>query len=331
MLHVCGSVLQAACAPSSCSTEACPALQLRAWHSPTRCSATQAVQAALAQQPTLLVLDNVTQQTAPIARLFLSPQHASSLVLATAWSADVFAALAAPPGQSQAGSAFSSFRQLFSRQPDTQLSHSSVALTVLSMSAESSLQLQRAEACQLLSQQISSSSLAAQRQPRSDTQLSGLAEAAAAALAFSSSPAYVPGVLAACGGALGEMAEWDGALSLLQQQLHAGNEPLAPGCLQPPAASQVFGQLQTCYDELSGPAQQMLTDMARVSGQLHCSSPSELALWASCRQSDACTLEQAMPEVSWHLTAPPSARSMQTYCAAGGLPASWRLCRVAER
>ena len=238
----------------------------------------QALQAAMRERPILLVLDNVSTDTAAAAMPFLAPKHPGSLLLATSWYAQAFADISR--AQVSAGHS-----QLTVFQP---------------LSMATALPLQRQQAVQLIQQQMQQARRAAQQQPLPDDQLVGLADRAAAALAFSTLPAYVPTVLMASAHVLGRIAEQADGVSLVLQQLQAAKGDSAPGDLQPAASDAVFGQLAACFNQLSAAAQQIFLDLAVARQQQadQCSL-SQLALWLSCRQVAACSLEEATAEVGY--------------------------------
>ena len=225
-------------------------------------------------EPVLLVLDNVSGDTAAAALPFLAPRGQHSLLLATSWYAGAFAEL---------------------RRAYTQAGHGAAPnFQVLSMAAE--MPLQHRDAVQLISQQIQQCSV--EPQALSDSQLAALADRAATALAFRHAPVYVPKILSVAACILGSMHEQTDALAALLAELQAARDPSVPDGPSPPAESTVFGQLRACYSRLPPPAQQMFIDLSRAHKQraVHCSLE-QLALWLSCRQADACSMELARAEV----------------------------------
>ena len=235
----------------------------------------QALEAALSQEPVFLVLDNVRHDRAAAVLPFLAPRAPGSLLLATSWHERTFAALSrAQIGQGQ-------------MQPTT--------WHLLPMAP--ALVLQPQQAAQLMQQQIQLSRHVDSMHPLSDEQLTALASTAAAALAFSSTPAYIPKVLSVCACTLARMAPDQGVLRSLIEQLRAAKEPSLPGDLQPSTDDAVFSQLTACYEQLRPVAQQVFLDIAR--GLQLCSlfGLSRLSLWVSCRQQPAFTMEQARDEV----------------------------------
>ena len=228
--------------------------------------AVQAVQQALLAAPTLLVLDNVTGGTAAAARRFLGPAHPDSLLLVTTWSALIV-------------------QSINDRVTGQQ--------RLAPLPAAAALSLQHAEAAQLIKQQMQQCQTVDRRPATSDEQLGACADRAAAALAFSSAPFFVPSVLITSAWALSCMAEQPDILDQLLQQLQAGQEP-ATHFMQMPAP-EIFAQLRDCYDQLQYESQIAFLDLSRVSSRRSWTDRGELALWVSCRQpghTSAWTAEQ---------------------------------------
>ena len=130
----------------------------------------QALQAALRTAPVLLVLDNVSEDTARAALPFLVARHAGSLLVATAWHKKSFSALS----------------QAQIRQGETE----PACFHLLAMAG--ALVLQPRHAVQLVQEQMQLSRRAEGLPPLAAHQLTDLAERAAAALAFNTAPMYVP-------------------------------------------------------------------------------------------------------------------------------------------
>ena len=321
-----------------CSAECCrPAGRHRCIHE--HVSALQALQAALRREgePILLVLDNVSRETAAAALPYLAPRASKSLLLATSWYAGTilqyalddlvpkaapctgFCLLSAALGAgthywtavflqfgirwwhhhpSWYAGAFHDLCREQSMAGHQQLTH----FQPLSMAT--ALPLQHQHAVQLIREQLQRCREAAQQQqqplpPEQLTQLAALAERAAAALTFSSAPAFVPKVLTVSAWTLGCAAEQPDALENLLADLQAAREPSAPGASQPSAPDAVFSQLRACFSRRSPAAQQIFIDLhlpSQLYGRLD--SLEQLALWLSCRQAAPCTMEAARAEVS---------------------------------
>ena len=234
---------------------------------------------SLLKQPVLLVLDNVSLDTAASALPFLGPRHPDSLVLATSWYASAFSDVSRV--QSRAG-----------HRPVT-------SFHTVSMAA--SLALQRSDAVDLIQQQIQLSRQAAGKPQVPADQLAALSDKAATALAFSSAPAYVPKVLSVCAWTLGRLFDRTDALASLLRELGSAQDPLGPGQMRPQPVDAVFGQLRCCFDRLSSAAQHMFIDLQLTGVQIlfggNVRNPDELALWLSCQQAADCTQEDATAEV----------------------------------
>ena len=277
----------------------------------------QVLQAALKKGPVLLVLDNVSRDTAEAALPLLAPRAPGSLVLATSWYADIFADISEL--QLQQG------QQLTLFQP-------------LPMAED--LVLQQADAVELIQQQLQLSRQLARKPTLTHEHAAALAERAAHALAFPNSPVYVPKVLSVSASALGRMAEDAGALDLLLQQLREAKEPTGPRSTKARSVEAakdqaVFSQLRACYHQLTLSAQQIFVDLA-VANQQHADlcSLNQLALWLSCRHEASCSMEEARGEVC---PAQDESQDQSTgnltlcWCAVAGAAQLWVLAAATRR
>ena len=223
----------------------------------------------------LLVLDNVSGDTVDSALPFLVPRPPGSLLLATSWYEGGIKAL--EERQIQLGQT----------QP--------VSFKLLSMAEQLVLQPQHAE--EMMQLQIALSRRLHGLKALPHTHLTDLAHTAAAALRSEARPAYVPKVLSVSACFLGRFAgQQPAALQELLADLRAARDTVPAGQIS--AADSVFRQLKACYSQLQPTARQIFIDVAVAQQQQadNC-SVNQLALWLSCRQADACTMEKARREV----------------------------------
>ena len=237
---------------------------------------------SLQQQPALLVLDNVSQQTAAAALPFLTSRSPASLLLATSWDPYAFQALGVQ--QTRAG-------QL---QP--------AKFTLMDMGRL--LPLQTGDAEQLIRQQIAASRQTSPEQlaELAPAQLAALAEKAAAALAFGMKPRYVPKVLSVCACTLGLVNPDADCLERLLQQLRTGQQPDVDGSQTLVQHDLVFHQLTACLEQLRPLAQQVWVDLVRAAALMQPAAlefdgiPS-LVLWLQCHSSFAPLAAEVLQQV----------------------------------
>ena len=244
-----------------------------------RLSAVQVLQQCLERQATLVVLDNVSADTAAAAVPLQGRRHADSLVLATAWGS--------PAVQKLAKVAIDTHGQL--RPPHFQI-----------LEMASSMVLTEAEACELILRRMTASMQTALQQTAEMTQaeLAIAAGDAAAALRFSQAPHYVPKVLSVCACTLGLVGPTPDRLRRLLQQLHAAVQPAVHAELGTQAAEDaIFGQLAACLEQIAPLALQLwLAIVQAASLELFFSDKPALLLWLHCHAELGTSLEEIQLE-----------------------------------